>query len=383
MNRDRSINPEALRFSTREWYVCRGCMAGDARNHLRPLQYASLCQFNRVDLRPEGGCMRRREFITVVASAAMVWPRAMFAQSPPKVYRVGLLSAGAPIADNSPLGAPLIRGLAQRGYELGRNLTFERRGADAHLDRLPQLVTELAASKVDLIITSGYPPALAAKKETSVPVVAINAGDPVGTGLVASLAHPGGNITGISDVSAEVTPKRLELLKEIAPNLRRVAMLWNADDLGMTLRYRASETGAQALGVSVVPLGVREPNDFDQAFRTLDRALPDAILMVTDSLTVLNRKRVFEFAAAHRLPAIYEFDFLVHDGGLMSYGPDQDESFSRVADLADRIFKGAKPADLPFEEPTLFRFALNLKTAKSIGLEVPPSLLVQADDVIE
>jgi putative ABC transport system substrate-binding protein len=327
--------------------------------------------------------MRRREFITVVGGAAVVWPRATFAQSPSKVYRVGLLSAGAPIADNSPLGAPLIRGLAQHGYVLDRNLAFERRGADGHMDRLPQLVADLAASKVDLIFTSGYPPALAAKKGTTIPVVAINAGDPVGTGLVASLAQPGGNLTGISDVSAEVTPKRLELLKQIAPNLRRVAMLWNADDLGMTLRYRASEAGAQALGVSVQALGVREPNDFDRAFETMNRELPDAILMVTDSLTVLNRKRVFEFAAAHRLPAIYEFDFLVRDGGLMSYGPDQDESFGRLASLVDRIFKGSKPSDLPFEEPTLFHFALNLKTAKSIGLEVPPSLLVRADEVIE
>jgi putative ABC transport system substrate-binding protein len=325
----------------------------------------------------------RRDFIALIGGAAALWPRASLGQSSSRVYRIGLLSAGAPIADDSPTGAPLIRGLAQHGYVLNKNLAFERRGAEAHLERLPQLVAELVAAKVDLIVTSGYPSALAAKKGTTLPVVAINAGDPVGTGLVASLARPGGNLTGISDVSAEVTPKRLELLKEVAPHLRRVAMLWNADDLGMTLRYRASETGAQELGISVQPLGVREPNDFNQAFEAMARELPDAILMVTDSLTVLNRKRVFEFAAAHHLPAIYEFDFLVHDGGLMSYGPDQNESFERVAALVDRIFKGAKPADLPFEEPTLFRFALNLKTAKSIGLTVPPTLLIQADDVVE
>jgi putative ABC transport system substrate-binding protein len=207
--------------------------------------------------------------------------------------------------------------------------------------------------------------------------------DPVGTGLVESLARPGGNLTGISDVSAEVTPKRMELLKEVAPQLRRVAMLWNANDLGMTLRYRASEAVAQALGISVQPLSVREPNDFDQAFEAMIRDPPDAILMVTDSLTILNRKRVFEFAAAHRLPAIYEFDFLVRDGGLMSYGPDQLETFERVAALVDHILKGAKPAELPFEQPTHFRFVLNLKTARSIGLTVPPSLLARADEVIE
>jgi putative ABC transport system substrate-binding protein len=207
--------------------------------------------------------------------------------------------------------------------------------------------------------------------------------DPVGTGLVESLARPGSNLTGISDVSAEVTPKRMALLKEVAPQLRRVAMLWNANDLGMTLRYRASEAGAQALGISVQPFGVREPNDFDQAFEAMTRDMPDAILMVTDSLTILNRKRVFEFAAAHRLPAIYEFDFLVRDGGLMSYGPDQDETFDRVAALIEHILNGAKPAELPFEQPTRFRFVLNLKTARTLGLEIPPTLLARADEVIE
>jgi putative ABC transport system substrate-binding protein len=234
-----------------------------------------------------------------------------------------------------------------------------------------------------LIITSGYPAALAAKRGTTLPVVVIFAGDPVGTGLVESLARPGGNLTGISDVSAQLTPKRMDLLKEMAPGLRRVAMLWNADDLGMTLRYRASEAGAKAMGVLVQPLGVREPDDFDLAFSTMEREMPDAILMVTDSLTSLNRKRVFEFAAAHRLPAIYEFDWLVRDGGLMSYAPELDESFGRVAALADRIFKGAKPASLPFEQPTRFQLALNLTSAKAIGLEVPPVLLGRADEVFE
>jgi putative ABC transport system substrate-binding protein len=184
-------------------------------------------------------------------------------------------------------------------------------------------------------------------------------------------------------VSAEVTPKRLELLKQIAPNLRRIAVLWNADDLGMTLRYRASEAGAQALSVDVEPLGVREPNDFDEAFGAMTRKMPDAILMVADPLTTLNRKRVFEFAAAHRLPAIYELSLFVRDGGLMSYGPDLDESFGRVAALVDRILKGATPAQLPFEQPTLFPFVLNLKTVKSLGLEMPPMLLALADEVIE
>ncbi|MFI5011033.1 MAG: ABC transporter substrate-binding protein [Hyphomicrobiales bacterium] len=331
----------------------------------------------------DGSLMKRRRFVSLLGGTALAWPLGAHAQTSAKVYRVGLLGAGAPIADNSPNGAALIRGLARHGYALGRNLAFESRGAEGHVDRLPQLVAELVASKVDMIVTLGYRATLAAKQGTTLPVVAYGAGDPVGTGLVDSLARPGGNLTGISDVSAEVTPKRLELLKEFAPGLRRVAVLWNADDLGMTLRYRASEAGARALGVSVLPLGVREPDDFDQAFAAMNRDMPDAILMVSDSLTNLNRKRVFEFAGAHRLPAIYEFDYYARDGGLMSYGPDPDESLDRVAALADRILQGAKPAELPFEQPTLFRFVLNLKTAKSIGFEAPVSLLARADEVIE
>ncbi|HEX9322517.1 MAG TPA: ABC transporter substrate-binding protein [Xanthobacteraceae bacterium] len=325
--------------------------------------------------------MRRRDFIMLLGGGAIAWPRVVAAQNP--VHRIGLLSSGMPLPENSPLAITLTRRLKEHGYELGRNLILERRGAEGHPDRLPRLLEELVASKVDVLITLGYPPAAVAQRGTTIPVVVFGAGDPVGTGLVASLARPGGNLTGISDVSAEVTPKRMELLKQIAPRLRKVAMLWNADDLGMTLRYRASETGAQALGISVQALGVREPNDFEQAFAAMKSDMPDGILMVSDALTLLNRKRVFEFAAAHRLPAVYEDDRYVRDGGLMSYGPDQSESFVRVAALVDRILKGAKPAELPFEQPTRFRFVLNLNTAKSLGLEVPPTLLALADEVVE
>jgi len=324
----------------------------------------------------------RRACLTLLGGAAVAWPCAVLAQLPVKVSRLGVLSGGAPVADASPVGAALLRGLAQHGYTLGQNLALERRGADGRPDRLPPLVHDLVASHVEAIVTMGYPSALAAKQGTILPVVAINAGDPVSTGLVESLARPGGHLTGISDVSADLTPKRLELLKQLVPTLRRVAMLWNAADLGMTLRYRASEAGAQALGLSVQPLGVREPDDFEQAFAAMERERPDAILMVTDTLTLLNRQRIFEFAAAHQLPAIYEFDSLVRDGGLLSYGPDQDESFSRVAALVDRILKGAQQADLPFEQPTRFRLVINLKTAQALGLPIPPIFLFQADEVI-
>ena len=328
--------------------------------------------------------MNRRNLIRLAAGLTFAHPLAALAQDAGKVYRLGLLSPGAPATDDSPFGKALLHGLAEHGFEPGKNVQIERRGAAGQLERLPRLVTELAAAKLDAIVTTGYPTALAAKNGTkTIPIVAINAGDPVATGLVPSLAHPGGNITGISDVSAEVTPKRLQLLKEIAPSLQKVAVLWNADDLGMTLRYQAAAAGAKALGMAIVALGVREPNDFGDAFTAMEQEKPDAILMVTDSLTVLNRKRVFDFAAAHRLPAIYEFGFLVRDGGLMSYGPDDAESFERVAALVGRIFKGANPAELPFEQPTKFDLFVNLKTAKELGLTVPQLLLAQADEVIE
>ena len=327
--------------------------------------------------------MERRNLLGSIALLSAAWSTRAWADAPGGIYRIGTLNAGPLIADNSPHGAAFLRGLSRYGYIPGKNIAFERRGADLQAKRLPELVQALAADKVDVIVTGGFPPAIAAKQATTLPVVAIFSGDPVGTGLVDSLARPGGNITGISDVSAEVTPKRLELLKEFAPALRKVAVLWNADDLGMTLRYRASEAGARALGIGVQALGVREPEDFDQAFAAMTNDKPDAILMVADALTTLNRKRVIEFAAAHRLPAIYEFDFIARDGGLMSYGPDLDESWGRVAGLVDRILKGAKPAELPFEEPRLFRFVLNLKTAKSLGLNVPQSMSMRADEVIE
>ena len=206
--------------------------------------------------------MRRREFITMLGGAALSAKSSAFAQTPSRALRVGTLVPGPAISDASPVGAALLRGFAQLGYTQGANLVFERRGAEGRLERLPGLINELSANQVDVIITGGYPAALAAKEHTTLPVVAIFAGDPVGTGLVESLARPGGNLTGISDVSEELTPKRMELLKEFAPNLRRIAMLWNASDLGMTLRYRASEAGAKEMGITVQPVGVREPDDF-------------------------------------------------------------------------------------------------------------------------
>jgi ABC-type uncharacterized transport system substrate-binding protein len=327
--------------------------------------------------------MRRREFITLLGGAAIVAPRAAIAQTSSKVYRLGTLGPRDPIGDKSPFGAIIVRVLAQRGYTLGQNLVLDARGAMGEIDKLPEIFRDMKASNVDAIVLIGYPLALAAKATGIPTVVAFGAGDPVATGLVDGLARPGGNITGISDIATTLSTKRLGLLKQLLPQMRRVAMLWNKDDLGMSLRYEASAKAAQAMGAAVQPLGVREPDDFDEAFAAMNREPPDAILMVSDSLTTLNRKRVFDYAAERRLPAIYEYDFLVRDGGLMSYGPDLKESFERAADLVDRIFKGARPADLPFEQPTRYPFVINLKTAKAMGLDVPPTLVALADEVIE
>ena len=214
-------------------------------------------------------------------------------------------------------------------------------------------------------------------------MVAITGADPVATGLVDSLARPGGNVTGVGEVAAELSAKRLEVLKDTFPNLRKIAMLWNADDLGMTGRYKNAEAAARMLGFEIQPLGVREPEDFAAAFAAMVRDRPDAILMVTDALMALNRKRVFEFATQQRLPAIYEYDFLVRDGGLMSYGPDMSEVYDRAAGLADRILKGARPADLPFEQPTRFRLVINKKTLETLGLTIPPAMLMRADEVVD
>ena len=327
--------------------------------------------------------MKRRDFIALVGTL-VITPREAIAQTPGKVYRLALVSPGGVLPESALYAKLLLSGLAKLGYTPGQNLAFEGpHGAAGQPVQLPHLMEELKAAKVDVIVILGYPTAVAAKAAGIPTVVAFGIGDPVATGLVVNLVRPEGNITGISDVATTLSTKRLSLLKGLLPKLHRVAMLWNKDDLGMSLRYDASAKAAAAMGVDVQAVGVREPDDFNEAFAVMDREPPDAILMVSDSLTVLNRKRVFDYAAVHRLPAIYEYDPLVREGGLMSYGPDLQEFFERAASMVDRIFKGAKAADLPFEQPTRYLFVLNLKTAKSIRLEIPPTVLALADEVIE
>jgi putative ABC transport system substrate-binding protein len=327
--------------------------------------------------------MKRRDVLKLLAGTAIAAPSGVAAQTPAKVYRLGTLTVGPPIPPNAGTGAMLIEGLAKRGYTLGQNLAYEPRGAAGNVSQTANLMQELKAANVDAVVTIGYPAAAAAKASGVPTVIASGSGDPVKTGLVASLARPGGNVTGIADDAAALSTKRLGYLKALLPQLRKVAMLWNKDDLGMTQRYDASAAAAQTLGVTVLPLGVRQPDDFNEAFDAMNRDPPDAILMVSDILTLLNRKRVFDYAAEHRLPAIYEQDYMAHDGGLMSYGADAKESFDRAAALCAQIFQGAKPADLPFELPTRYLFVFNMKTAKAMNLVVPPTFVALADEVIE
>ena len=327
--------------------------------------------------------MRRREFITSLVSTITAWPLAGLAQTASRVYRIGVLSTDKPLPE--PIFDAIVHALASHGYMPGRNVALELRASGDHWEQLPQLAKDLVASNVDVILTFSCPAAIAAKNATTtIPIVAtLTGGDPVATGLVKSFSRPNGNITGVSDMAIELAPKRLELLKDMVPTLRTVAMLWNVNDLGMTLRYQGAADAARTIGARVQPLGVREPDDFDEAFASMVRDPPDALLMVSDDLTFLNRRRVYEFAAEHRLPTTYELANYVRDGGLSSLGPDLDEIYDRATSLIDHILKGANPKDLPFEQPTRFHISINLKTAKSLGVTVPASVIARADEVIE
>lgn len=322
--------------------------------------------------------------ISSVAVGTLSLPFLAAAQPTPKVFRVGHLAAGGRTPDGAPPRA-LREGLRGLGYVEGQNIAYQARFAEAKFERLPDLAAELVRLKVDVLVTQGGLATAAAKQATStIPIVmALATGDAVATGLIASLARPGQNITGLTDESVQLSAKRMELLKEAVPKAARIAVLWNENDQGMTLRYREIEKAARLLQVEVQALGVREPGDFDDAFSKMARQRPDAMFLVADALTNLNRKRFIEFAATQRIPAMYETDLLVREGGLMSYGPRIEDSFRQAALYVDRILKGAKPADLPAQQPTTYNLAVNLKTAATLGLTIPPSLLVRTNDVIQ
>jgi ABC-type uncharacterized transport system substrate-binding protein len=296
-----------------------------------------------------------------------------------KVYRIGILRAGPP---PEAYVEGLKQGLRERGYVDGQNVVFEFRITDGSFDQLPRFAEELVRSKVDVILASNSPAALAAKGvTTSVPIVFVGVYDPVELGLVPNLVRPGGNITGLSVNPADLAGKRLELLRAIIPRLRRVAVISHPTNPTNPLQLKGAQVAARTLGVQLAPVSVQGPNDFDSAFATVHGT--DGVLMLESPFLTTHRARLAQVAARSRLPAVYGQSEYVAAGGLMSYGTDFQDMWKRAAPYVDKILKGAKPADLPIEQPTKFEFVINLRTAKALGLTIPPSLLLRADQVIE
>ena len=325
---------------------------------------------------------KRREFITLIGSAA-AWPIAARAQQAGKVHRIGVLETISTTLNVANFYA-LREGLRQLGYAEGQNLVIEYRSADGRDDRFPGLARELLALKVDVIVTRGTPAAKAVKNATStVPVVMTASGDPVGVGLVTSLARPGGNITGLSAIVGELSPKRLELIREIVPGLARIAVLANTSNDAVRRDWARIETAARSLGVQSQLLDLRKSDALGPTFDDAGARRADALVVVIDAITQANQQRIVDLAMKHRLPAIYSSREFVDAGGLISYGVSYPDLYRRAATYVDKILKGTKPADLPVVQPTKFELVINLKTAKALGIEVPPSLLALADGVIE
>ena len=329
--------------------------------------------------------MKRRDFIALLGSAtaaSAVWPLPVGAQTPPKIPRVGYIAGSNPAATEHTFGAFQQR-LRELGYVEGQSIALEVRWAEGRSERIPELVAELVGLKMDVLVAAVSSAALAAKKATSsIPIVMV-AADPVGLGLVASLSRPGGNVTGLSFFNEAIIAKRLEFLKEFVPGLVRVAVLRNPIVAVHATFWQETEVAARKLGVALQPLDVRGPEDFEAAFTAATRGNAQALIAFDDALTVGHRHRIAALAASSRLPAMYGLREFPDDGGLMSYGASFADLFRRAATYVDKILKGAKPADLPIEQPTKFELVINRKTANALGLTVPPTLLAQADDVIE
>jgi putative ABC transport system substrate-binding protein len=326
--------------------------------------------------------MKRREFITLLGGAAAAWPLAARAQQPAKLPTIGFLVAGSPSSHGQWVAA-LVRRLHELGWIEGRTVAIEYRWAEGRTDRFDEIAAEFVRRKVDVIVTSATAAIVAAKQATSViPIVFAAAGDPVGTGLVASLARPGGNVTGLSMQQTDVAAKRLELLREVVPGLRRLAILGNVDGPAVLLDMREVQTTARPLGLEVVTSEIRRGEDIAPAFEAL-KGRADALYVCIDPLVHSHRIRINTLALAARLPTMHGSREAVEAAGLMSYGPNQPDLYRRAADYVDKILRGAKPGDLPVEQPTKFDLIINLTTAKALGLEMPPTLLARADEVIE
>jgi ABC-type uncharacterized transport system substrate-binding protein len=328
----------------------------------------------------------RRAFISTVVLGALFSPAAAEAQEAAKVARIGLL-ANNPAANPHLLEA-FLHGLRDLGYVEGRNLVIETRSAEGKLERYPALAAELVALKVDVIVAANPTAALAAKQATrTLPIVFAAAGaDPVTSGLVTSLARPGGNVTGLTGLGPELVGKWLDQLKQAVPGVSRVAVLWHPGAGGERTErdmLKGAEVAARALGVRLQFVEARGPEDFGRAFSEMTRGRAGALAVLGSAMFVSERRRLLDLAAKNRLPAVYSHREFVDAGGLMFYGPDLADIYRRAASYADRILKGAKPADLPVEQPTKFELVINLKTAKALGLTIPQSLLLRADQVIQ
>ena len=327
--------------------------------------------------------MRRRDFISGIAGSAAAWPLAVRAQQAGRVAKIGILAYGNQF--DSPLFDSFRGGLRDLGYVEGRNATTEFRTAADNPASVGDLAAELARLPVDVIVTDGTPSALAAKQATAtIPIVMAVIVDPVGTGLVSSYARPGGNITGFTILAPELGTKRLEILKETVPGLNRVGLLWNAiNPLNATPQVPPIIETARALGLEIEAGPVRNPDEFEPAFEKFKARQVSAIMTVADGMMFEERRRIVDLATAARLPGIYPDRPFADAGGLLFYGPLVVDLFRRAAGYVDRILKGAKPADLPIEQPTRFSFVINLKAAKALGLAIPETLLIRADEVIE
>jgi len=332
--------------------------------------------------------MKRREFIALLGGAAAMWPRAGRAQQAPKVARIGYLVIGSL---ESPEGRKSLETFREALYELGyiegQNIFIEYRAADGKIERLPALATELARLKLDLIFAGATPAGLAAQQVfTTTPIVVSAMGDPVRDGLVASLARPGGNITGTTFLGPELVPKRLALLREVLPRISRVAVLWHPGAFSdRTTRDMLNEIAevAGTLGMQLQLVEVREPNEIDQAFSRMARERAEALFQFPSPMLFSERRRIVELAAMHRLPSMFNERAFVQLGGLIAYGVSIADLTRHAATYVDKILKGTKPSDLPVEQPTKFELSINLKTAKTLGLEIPATVLARADEVFE
>jgi putative tryptophan/tyrosine transport system substrate-binding protein len=326
--------------------------------------------------------MRRRDAIAGAGVAAL-WPLAAGAQSPKKLRRVGFLG-NSTLALEKDLVEAFRQGLRDFGYLEGEDIIIEYRWAEGRYDRFPSLLAELVALKVEVIVTAGTPAALAVQRATkTIPFVMVAVGDPVGTGLVASLGRPGGNITGLTSMAPELEGKRLELLKEVFPSVSHIAAIWNPINPFQQTSEKELQAAARALKLRVLSLPARSIAEIEAAFGAIERERPQALLVLADRLFLHNRALIMDFAARNRLPGVHAYRELVEAGGLMSYGPSYADMHRRAAEYVNVILKGAKPAQLPVQRPTKFDLVVNLKAAKALGFNLPESILLRADEVLE